>query len=422
MARIGVALLAWSLVPGAQAEQLRLGDLALTYDSAWQRGEPAAEAEADGPILTLAEPGAGADDLTLYLPRQGTSVREDAQRFADQLAQKWRLRYGATARIETRALDGRDWFTCRRPSRDGRDTVFQWVTLEAGRAYSLVWFSTGARDRLPAAAESLLRGIAFAPPEAATPPPVTQSPATADPAAGWRLDRVVPARPAAGALEALAQVDAQRLPPGSELTGYGLKVDAAGMDWFLEGFRWEPVPPNPEGGGRRMRKSPFRHGGGVSWEGPPPSLGQTPTAVLTWRFDTGLEAGATQGHGPIGLRLQWLDVCVEDSLNPLVQAHMGRGSHAALERLLRRRPQSCPEADVQTLPEPRVIESESAAPDGRLTIALPLPYPLASPPATPGLTRALVLVARPFVSTTEDQPGDALLRQAGVYYLYAPPR
>jgi hypothetical protein len=486
LARMGAGLLAWGLAVAAVAGQLRLGDMLVTYDAAWQRGDPAEEAELDSLILRLVEgEGAEADELTLYLSRRAAPIQEDAGRFRDQLALKWRALYGAEARIEPRTLDGRDWFTCRRPSRDGRDTVFQWVTLEAGLAYNLVWFGAGPRESLHGEAEVLLHGVAFpargaevaeAPAEAGpTPtPPAPRSAAPADPespraplalpaaapetstdsiglpvaapvadggagthteatevdirapalalpeppAGRWRMARVIVARPSSSVLDAMAQLDAMRLPPGSHMTGHGLQSDAQDLAWFLDGFRWEPGPPGPEEGGPRELKVPFRQGGRVRWEGLPTRLGNADVVPLRLLFS----AGPGETAGRFGLRLQWLEICASDTQRQRAYAHLARGRHASLGRLLKQRHKACPEAAAQALPEPVQVLSDPAGAASDKVIPLAVPRPAELPLEAPGVRRVLVLAARPFASAAEDQPGDGLLRQAGVYYLYVPER
>lgn len=484
----GAGLLACCLAGAALAGQLRLGDMLLTYDAAWQRGDPAEEAETDSLILTLAEAAAEEPgELTLHLSRSERPVQDDPGLFDAQLALKWRSRYGDSARIEPRTLHGRHWLTCRRPSRDGRATVFQWVTAEAGRAYNLVWFGAGSRESLPGEAEVLLHGIALpaaapapepppeadappaasvpspeaeAPPAASVPPPPeagpeTPPPAVAPPAAmpvpaaadsgaagesdagppaadpsapavldpeppagRWRRVRTIVARPAASVLDALAQLDARRLPPGSQLTGYGLQPGEQGLAWFLEGFRWEARQPGPEETGPRELKQPFRQGGRVQWEGVPASLGGADVAPLRLRFDP----APGEAAGRFGVRFQWLEICATDTQRRRAYASLEQGRHAPLERLLQRRPKACPEASAPALPNPVQVEAEPADATLDKVIPLALPRPAGLPLAAPGTRRVLVLAARPYVSPAEDRPGDGLLRQAGVYYLYVPER
>lgn len=468
-----VGLLAFCLAAAAVADELRVDRLHLRFDAAWQRGDPRAEEESDSHILTGA---AGGGALQLFVPRRAAPMKSEPERFREQLARKWRILYGDAARIAPRTLAGRDWFTCRRPGRDGRSTVFQWVTIEAEQAYSLIWFDDGRRDELPSEALALLAEVGFragmpepepavavaprvsaAAPEPIAPPEQTpaQPPAAAAPTAGpvpvataeavvvsapvatvtvpvtaasdlstvpaWRLVRTVVARPDSGVLETLAQLDAGRLPKGDVLTGHGLKVDERGLAWFLEGFRWVPRARSPEDLGPAERKSRFRLGWQVDWDAPPGMLAAEGEAPLVLRFRSGGREEPVAAN--FGLRFQWLEICAADGPRQRAYAHLARGRHAPFERLLRLRHGACPDASEQPLPEPVFVRPGLGDAGGETvekSLALPLPRTTHLPVRAAGVRRVLVLAVRFSASETDDRAGDGLLRQAGVYYLYVP--
>ncbi|HRH80317.1 MAG TPA: hypothetical protein PLW81_04665 [Thiobacillaceae bacterium] len=237
----------------------------------------------------------------------------------------------------------------------------------------------------------------------------------------WRLVRTVVARPDSGVLETLAQLDAGRLPKGDVLTGHGLKVDERGLAWFLEGFRWVPRARSPDDLGPAERKSRFRLGWQVDWDAPPGILAAEGDAPLVLRFRSGGREEPAAAN--FGLRFQWLEICAADGPRQRAYAHLARGRHAPFERLLRLRHGACPDASEQPLPESVFVRPGLGDAGGETvekSLALPLPRTAYLPVRAAGVRRVLVLAVRFFASETDDQAGDGLLRQAGVYYLYVP--
>lgn len=496
-----VALAGWGLAAWAAAGQLDVAAMRLSYDDAgWRRGDAREEAEMASYVLVSTRPELS---LQLYVPHPAVPMKADDAQFREQLARKWQSLYGKEASIGGQSLGGRDWSTCRRPSRDGKSTVFQWVTTEAGQAYTLIWFGDGEIAELPGPASELLAGISFPPagteaaaalpapptntptppvvasrvveskpnllppeplpsgpvpmatqpgPDSAVPDPIpapapetppqtaaggqaeeqakqqaqavsepghasaeaVQPPPALPPGTTWRLVRTVVSKPALGVLDFLAHEDAKRLSKGSQLTGYGMSSGEHELDWFLEGFRWVPRESGPG-----EKKARYRLGWRVDWGAPPEALDGREFQPMTVMFEPAGSEGLVPT--PFTLRFDWLQLCAGDRARRTLYWNLSKGRHAPLKKMTWS--QGCPEPEAQPLPPFQVVAVDGAGlaagkPERLISLALPRPVDL--PLAAPGMQRVLVLAVRFAVSEAEDQPGDGLLRQAGVYYLYTP--
>ncbi|MDD5389141.1 MAG: hypothetical protein PHD37_07335 [Gallionellaceae bacterium] len=412
----GLLLLA---VPGAWAEVLRVDAMRLLPEATWRRGDAAREKE-DGlyllewPISSLAsdrpkvdlapsggvpEPGAPLTEnprglaLQVALPRRGTPLKTDAESFYDKLRKIWATQYGKNAEIGTIEISGVRWMTCRRPTGDGGAIVFQLATVYEGRAYSLLAFASPQATGLPKPIYDLLSGVNFGP----EPRP-------------WIATRVIAAQPGHDALEALVQGDAERLGQDGMLTGYGIEYspppDTANagpgkrLSWFMDGFKWRNLV------GRDERLPISLRGHLVA--SVPARLEGSPAAIsielrVAAESSTGVEA-----------EVSLLDVCAPIAELDAALARLERGARAPLERLARERPASCPALPV------------SAPPRGLLarpgdTVAQPLVFSLPTGlPVAAGLSRVQIVTVRPRLVGNEDELGQNLLRQLGLYFVYAP--
>jgi hypothetical protein len=152
-----------SLPVGAQT--LRVLDLGLQPDPAWQRGTPRQEQEDDALQLSWPAPEGG-PTLQVLVSQSPPLIQSDADTFYRNLSRKWAALYGRHASVgwvefNKDGQEGRRWLSCRRPARSGDGVVFHLVSVHAGRAYSLLVFAPPKTETLPQAVHGLLAGAVF---------------------------------------------------------------------------------------------------------------------------------------------------------------------------------------------------------------------------------------------------------------------
>ncbi|MDP2832950.1 MAG: hypothetical protein Q8Q28_06595 [Pseudomonadota bacterium] len=400
----GMLLLA---VPGAWAEGLRVDAMRLSPDAAWQRGDAVQEKE-DGVYLlewpissqssgrsgVFPEPGAQLTQgvaLQVALPRRATPLKADAESFHAQLRKIWATQYGKGAEIGEIEIAGVRWITCRRLAGNGGATVFQLATVHQGRAYSLLAFASPQAVGLPKPIHDLLAGVNFGPE-----------------ARPWVATRVIAAQPGGLALEALVQGDAERLGQDGMLTGYGIEYtrppDTANagqrLAWFMDGFKWR----NRAGRDERL---PIRLRGHLEARVPARVEG-APAAV-----SIALQVAAESSTG-VEADVSLLDLCAPAAELDAALARLEQGARAPLERLARERPATCPALPVAAPPKGLL-----AQPGQGVAQTLEFSFPPALPPAA-GLSRVQIVAVRPRLVGNEDELGQNLLRQLGLYFVYAP--
>jgi hypothetical protein len=397
----------------------------LDYGDAWRRGDGAEEAEDDAYILRA--PG-GPDALTLYAPRRAVPLKTDATRFHEQLERKWRAQYGDAARISTVTSAGHAWHLCIRPSLEKPATVFHLVTVQAGRAHHLIAIGAQGTRELPPEVMTLIAGthwresesviIASAempkPPEATSNMPGNANTPNAGPTTNadtWRLVRGIRSVSRGDALATLADAEATQLGDAGMLTGYALSMPENALEWFVDGYQFDPLIP-----GKAGRKR-FAHAWRLDWT-PPEQIRSGQAYDLPIRFSgAASEAPATDSAG---LRAEIRLLCGADAaltrLTDELDSH-GRELEARLIDMTR----ACANA-APTTPSASVIatgrERELAA-GGGLSMTLRIaPVPEAPASLPPGQSARLLIVMRGIASTQGNAAGDALLGGATAYYLY----
>jgi hypothetical protein len=453
--RLVLSVCLWLGLGMAWAGFVEVGAMRLDYGDAWQRGDGAEEAEDDSFILRAS----GGAELAVYAPRRAIPLKIDEERFYEQLERKWRGQYGANARIRTLLMAGRTWRMCIRPSLEKPATVFHMVTVEAGRAHHLL--AVGARDasELPEAVAILIAGASWLTSErveiAAAPTPGANAPASQPPVVGavasfapvakagseesaktpaqaasvaesiparapsaavapatrWKLLRAGRKISQGEALAELADIESRRLGDAGMLLGYGLRTPENALEWFVDGYLFDPFTP-----GKAGRRS-FAHAWRLDWT-PPAFLDFVDGAAIRVRFSGGGQN--TSRDGMAGLHAEVRMLC--GARQAMAQAFdaLDRGA-AEAETRFAELARACP-GDI---PMPRVAsvlataaERDAAMPTG-LDRTLPLgarPELTADPPKDQ--VARLLLALRGIASVRGDAPGDVLLGGATAYYIY----
>lgn len=382
-------------VPGACAEVLRVDAMRLSPEAPWQRGDAVQEKE-DGlfllewPLISRSAQGVA---LQVTLPRRSTPLKADAESFHINLRKIWAAQFGKGAEIGEIEIAGVRWMTCRRPAGDGGAIVFQLATVYEGRAYNLLAFASPQATGLPKPVYDLLAGVHFGP----EPQP-------------WIATRVIAAQPGHVALEALVQGDAERLGQDGMLTGYGIEYspspDTANagpgqrLTWFMDGFKWR----NRVG---RDERQPISLRGHLEARGPARVEG--PLAAVSIELQVAAES-STGVEADISL----LDLCAPTAELDAALARLERGARAPLERLARERPATCP-ALPAAMPPKGLLAQPGQGVAQTLEFFLPPALPLAA-----GLSSVQIVAVRPRLVGNEDALGQSLLRQLGLYFVYAP--
>ncbi len=363
------------------AESLRVDAMYLKPESSWQRGEPSRERE-DGVYMLEWHQEQGVA-LQVALMRQATLIRTKPETFLLNLEKKWVAQYGSRAQIADIQVGTRHWLSCRRPAGDGSAIVFQLVTLHEGRVYSVVAFASPLAVGLPQPVYDLLAGVNFGPESGV-----------------WVARPGVTAQPGQEALEVLMQADAERIGQEGMLTGYGIEYRTLPQTtgpgwrqaWFLDGFRWAPSP-------RRDQKQTIALSGHLEARAPKRISGALNLSLI-------MESSHTAS-----LEIRLMDLCATATAVDHALAMLARGARGPLDRLAREREPGCPIAPEEAAP--RVLTVRAGKP---LSETLVMPVLPAQAPAA-GLTRIKLIAVQPRYEV--ETLGEPLLRQAGVFFLYA---
>ncbi len=247
---------------------------------------------------------------------------------------------------------------------------------------------------------------------ASQPAPVTiAAPVETTQESRWRLLRASRKVSKGGDLAALAGIEAARLGKDGMLTGYGLRGLEHGLEWFIDGLRFDAAVP-----GRQGRK-PFAQAWRIVWT-PPERLDFKEGARVPVRLSATHEAsdalGLAGAHaelrmlcGPRQAMAQAFDLL--DAANPEAETRLADLAAA------------CPGgASTPRVASKLVSAAERAtAPEGGMALELSMAAPpelKEAPPA--GQVTRLLLSLRGIASARGDAPGDALLGGATGYYIY----
>lgn len=377
----------WGLVlligGSAQAGTLRVLDLSLTPEPAWQRGTPEQEREDDA--LVLSWPVPEGVSLQLIIPRSPPLIKSDADTFYRNLSHKWRAQYGKEAVVgwvdPGGDLPGSPrWLSSRRPARSGDGVVFHLVSVHEGRAYSLLLFAPPGTEALPKALHDLLAGAGF------QPVPTL-----------WHKTLALHLLPQGEAMEALAQTEVEALGDAGLLTGYGVRAEEAALEsdrelrlhWFLDGFRWAKKFGRDE-------RVPFEVRGQLAASASPELDGGSLKVELKVAAAEAPQAARVGLHSYCGPQGAWQDAL----------ASLRRGARGPLDRL--RRDHAC---GTPSLPDALgVLEARSGQTVARV-------IPLTLPATAKAGMRWLEIDLDPGMGGAV---GERLLDRVGLFFIYAP--
>lgn len=442
-------------VPGAWGGVAEVGAMRLEYDEAWKRGSEAEEADDDSIVLreTVRE-----DGLTVFLPRRAIPLKIEEGRFYDQLDRKWRAQYGTAARLSILQAAGTTWRVCARPSLDRPGMVFHLVTVRSGRAHHLLVAGSGEEKSLPARLETLMARISWPAAEFVASASVMEAPASAPtmqatasmpmpspsprdppeaaaiaavkapvkPSGGqetmqatrtvtdlgrWRLLRVGRKVSQGSALAGLAQAESTRLGDAGMLLGYGLQLFDSGLEWFVDGYRFDPFVPGKAG------RATFAHAWRIDWT-LPTVLDFAQGADIPVVFSDPI--GVRDADGQSGVRVEMRLLCGPRSEMVHAFDAVDRGAEEA-EAALAALAQACPGGAgtpniawlLANATERRASSPTAVAKALRLT-GTPKPPDLPN-----GQVARLLLSLRGVASRQGDAPGDALLSGTEVYHVFA---
>lgn len=366
----------------ARAEPMRVQDLSLSPDPAWQRGTPQQEQEDDALVLSWPVPEGVA--LQVLVPREPPLIKSDADTFYRNLTRKWSALYGKQAAVgwidaEPKGQGGVRWLSCRRPASTGDGVVFHLATVHEARAYSLLVFAPPKTGTLPQAVHQLVAGAGFH---------VMPTP--------WRQSRALAVAPQGDVLEALAQAEAEVLGDRGMITGYGVRAEdpagqasggGLGLQWFLEGFLWDRQ---------------YGRDGRLPFEARGQLVAEAPTLLEEGVLHLGLKLGGAEGtltaqarlHTYCGPRGPWNEAL----------ADLARGARGPLARL--GRDHACPGQ-----PADPTLATLEAVPGQTVARSVPLKLPS-------GRVDLLWLEVR--LLPREGTVGEGMLDRLGLYFVYGP--
>ena len=412
-----------------------MGDLILTYASPWERALIDEEGAENSAILRW---NADGPSLTVFLPQQQVDLKVDERRFHRQLEQKWREMYGPDASIYPLEFGGTTWRVCRRPSLVGDASVFQLVSVHAGRTHQVLVIATGQAQTLPDPAWQLMAGAVWDAPRSlvlrregrteavlaeasplpavpATPPAEAQAAAprpgaeaTAAPTGtAWHLMKVLQVLAGPPRLAEMAEAEASRLGEPGLVTGYGLARQQHGLEGFVEGYVWR------EGPGQRASRSAFARRWHLDWQ----PAQRLDAGTQDWRLgalEQQLE-GELALPQEVGLRLELLALCGPAAELDAALAALPQGGSVAAARLagLAR---ACPPVR-QAAP---AINLSLRPQDGTRSVPLAVPAEWLAASPRGGVDKRLLLTLRFPPPGRVSGLGDGLLANAAVYYVYAP--
>lgn len=396
------------LSPAAFAELVGVGQFELEVDPPWHRAAPDEETSLGSVILRLP------DDLEVYLPNRQTRIRTAPDNFYAQIDMAWRSRYGEHVELDWLVAGGTRWRTCRRPSLEDASAIFQLVTAHGDRAYQVVIVAPASTTALPEIVMRLLAqgqwrdalpGAPESAPEVVTAPVPVASAATT-PHRAWHLLRKVVARGRSGPWQQILREEQPRLGVHGRLFGLGVDTDGAKLEWFLEGER-----ELGDDGGSRRRASYEVHWR-ADWRDPPSSLSEGDAFPVDLIF-TSLALPEQEG-ADFGVRYELSAVCAPQSvlvawLNALDQ---GRENFAERIGSLRK---GCPGSDMES-PASLVVMARPSSSSDQGAVTLPVTLQESRPDAVQRRVLALHFIA----SQQGRAPGDFLLSNMAIVYVYGP--
>lgn len=474
---MALAIFAWALAGSvAWAGVAEIGAMRLDYAEIWQRASPAEEAEDDSIILRHAGPAdtltvflprravplkIGSAQFYDQLERKWRAQYGKAASIASVVAngRDWRLCVrpslerpatvfhlvtveagrahhllavgkGDAAHLPkelTALLNGIDWPgaaptivaaappTATAPETSANVVASPPAEVAPAQATAPIPQSATAQVTPPTAeaaqASAPLTVAALAAPAGSQPAaPTATSPVAAS---AWQLLRAGRQAATGKALARLAAESARRIGDAGMLLGYGLSPREHGLDWFMDGYQFDPYVP-----GRAGRKA-FAQNWALAWQ-VPASWDGGPALRIPVTFTgsaTPAESDAQAGlHAELSL-LCGARIAVVRALDAIDR---GQADAAAQLAALA---QACPEGSA-VKGRADVLVAATGQADGsefRLERSLSLTHGLTVLSAPPeGQVRRILVSLRGIASTPGDAPGDSLLSGALAYYVYGP--
>ncbi len=415
----------------AWSEMVRSGELSLAVEVPWQRADSSEERSADSIILRQSE---ASGVLEVYLPAHRVRLKTSPEAFFEQLDLGWHARYGDAIGLDWREIGGVRWRVCRRLSLDNGAVIFQLVTVRGDEAYQVVAMAPPGTQALPAPVDALLQHgswgetmpvAAVVPDPPAKPLPVVAIAAPAKPVPvqtpvpgkPWHLLRQVVVQPGPGQWEQISSAEKGHFGSNGLVTGLSMKVEENSLDWFLE---WMAAPGSAADSANQARyQSHWRLG----WS--PPAVvwreGENQTMALTFADVLGTEQN---GHG-FGVRYELLAICAPRSAIVSWLDELEKGQEQAMSRIGALtsgcRPQLDGPAPVTVMAAAEASAAEpSQSTSLQATLHLPMEWAAAIQARDSRSVRRLVLIMHFMTSATGSSPGDALLNQAAVIFVYGP--
>ena len=406
-------LLIWVLVsPGANAAgvqtRVQIESFMLPYASPWQRAAPEQESEA----LQLVLPQA---DLQLAVLRHTLVLSTDAETYYARLSRNWRSLYGQDVHVGWFEAGASKWLYCQRPTQAGDAAAWQFSSVFAGRAYSVMLFGPRLVEKgvqeIPSQAAELLAGVRWGELAAESPSPFPQlPPSSAKPY--WINTRTFFPQANANVLEALVQDDQERLGSDGLLTGYGLDFSQSSNQsstrWFIEGYVWKTL-------NARVERVALNAAGGLEIESPAAADDIARLVVRLSQIDQEADLG-------VQLRI-WLLCAPAEQLGETLR-QLQQGARLPLQRLARAPAAGCPNlgtepnanADWQT-----VLQGESGKTvQAEVTVKLPSALSAQQQAALSqaGLTRLVLVEIAPYARPGRSGFGDQLIERARSYLVF----
>ncbi len=415
-------LLIWVWVlSGANAADLptwvQIESLSLPYASPWQRAAPEQESEA----LELVLPQAG---LQLAVLRHTMVLTTDAETYYARLSRNWRSLYGQDVRIGWFEAGASKWLYCQRPAQAGDATAWQFSSVFAGRAYSVMLFApslaANGEQEIPSQAVELLAVVRWGDVAAESSSPSPQRPAKPY----WIKARTLFPQANADVLEALVQDDQDRLGRDGLLTGYGLDFSQSSSQsstrWFIEGYVWKTL-------NARLERVALNAAGRLEFESLAAADDVARLVVRLSQIDQ---------EADLGVRLRIWSLCAPAEQLAETLRQLRQGARLPLQRLARAPAAGCPNVELDFKPDSDLNSGPGFAPiadwrsvlqgesgktvEAEVTVKLQpaLSTNQQAALSQAGLTRLVLLEIAPYARPGRTGFGDQLIERARGYLVF----
>jgi hypothetical protein len=411
------------------AEIVRSGEFSLPFESAWQRAGSDEEQSSDSIILRQR---IGEGGLEVYLPLHRVHLNTSPQTFFDQLDRGWKLRYGDGAVLEWRDIGGTRWRVCRRLSLESDSVLFQLVTVRGDEAYQVVAMVPPGIRALPDPVSALLQQgswgdtqplvMVAAPVKPVLPAPIVAPAKPPQPdvaAAGktWHLLRQVVVRPGQGQWAQISSAESLHFGTDGLITGLGMQADKNGLDWFLEGMAM------PGGKSGSVPQPAYQSHWRLKWAPLPDVWREGESQAMALTFTDALETA--QAGNNFGVRIELQSVCAP---RPAIVGWLNALEQGQPDAMSRIGPltSGCRPQIEKPAPIVFMTGADSSTPGNRQPRSLQAALPLSATWADAiqardsGSVRRFILVMHFMTSTSGKAPGDALLNQTAVIFVFGP--